>query len=73
MKVKGTISVNEFGTYWSCKPGGNLLGQGLGLYTTRDESEEMATWMGYGVGYITGSGRVSYRVHYFIGQIRLEN
>jgi hypothetical protein len=31
------------------------------LYTIRDESGETATWMGYGFGHITGSGRVSYR------------
>jgi hypothetical protein len=62
VKVKGTISVNELGTYWSIlKPGGILHGQGQGVYTARDESGEMASWTGYGVGHITGSGRVSYR------------
>jgi hypothetical protein len=62
VKVKGTISVNELGTYWSIvKPGGILHGQGQGLYTIKDESGETATWMGYGFGHITGSGRVSYR------------
>jgi hypothetical protein len=62
VKVKGTISVNELGTYWSIvKPGGILHGQGQGVYTTRDESGEMASWTGYGVGHITGSGIVSYR------------
>jgi hypothetical protein len=39
------------------KPGGILHGQGQGVYTTRDESGEMASWTGYGVGHITGSGR----------------
>jgi len=62
VKIKGTISVNELGTYWSIvKPGGILHGQGQGVYTTRDESGEMTLWTGYGVGHVTGSGRVSYR------------
>jgi hypothetical protein len=61
-KIKGTIEVNEVGTYASIiNQGGILHGQGYGLYTAKDESGEMATWTGYGIGRFVGSGRVSYR------------
>jgi hypothetical protein len=63
-KVKGTIDINELGTYLSiARPGGILYGEGQGLYTAKDGSGEMATWKGYGIGRFTGpgGGRVSYR------------
>ncbi len=65
-KIKGTIDINELGTYSSVvRPGGILYGEGQGLYTAKDGSGEMATWKGYGIGRFTGPTgggvRVSYR------------
>jgi hypothetical protein len=38
-KVKGTIDINEVGTYWSVvRPGGILYGEGQGLYTAKDDN-----------------------------------
>ena len=64
-KIKGTIDINELGTYSSVvRPGGILYGEGQGLYTAKDGNGEMATWRGYGIGRFTGpagGGGVSYR------------
>ena len=46
-KIKGTIDINELGTYWSVvRSGGILHGEGQGLYIEKDGSGEMATWGG---------------------------
>jgi hypothetical protein len=75
-KIKGTIDINELGTYSSVvRPRGILYGEGQGLYTAKDGSGEMATWTGYGIGRFTGpaGGGEAIVVHYFIEQIQLEN
>ena len=61
-KLKGTIDITDTGTYLSIiRPGGILHGEGQGLYMTKDDSGETATWTGQGVGRLTEGGRVSYR------------
>jgi hypothetical protein len=61
-KLKGTIDIIDTGTYWSViRPAGVLYGEGQGLYITKDDSGETATWTGQGVGRLMQGGRVSYR------------
>jgi hypothetical protein len=43
-------------SFWTIPRDNGLYGQGKGVITTRDGSEEMATETGRGIGYLTDLG-----------------
>ena|SRR5918992_3790392 len=66
-KVKGT-DVTEIGTYWAIPRsgdddgGGVLYGEGQGVIMTKSgQQQEMASWIGHGIGRFGQGGRISFR------------
>ena len=50
--MKG-VEINYIATFWTIPQGNGLYGQGQGVITTRDGSQEIATETGRGIGYLT--------------------
>jgi hypothetical protein len=49
------VATTDIGTYWSVfRPDGSLFGEGHGIIT--GQGGESATWIGNGVGRLTGKG-----------------
>jgi len=63
--MKG-VEITHIATFWTIPQGNGLYGQGQGVITTRDGSEEMATETGRGIGHLTDGGKkVKFRGSFF--------
>jgi hypothetical protein len=62
--AKGT-DVTDIGTFWSIPRSGDggevSYGEGQGAIMTKGGQQEMASWIGHGIGRFSQGGRVSFR------------
>jgi hypothetical protein len=56
--LKGGIEATDLGTYWSVpSSGGAYYAEGKGVFMSKDDPNETATWTGQGIAHYSGQKR----------------